>query len=54
MAKSKVWSTGSDPPDPIFAAIDAHREAAKVFDVAFRAGWKRNGYAQQRSRRLHY
>jgi hypothetical protein len=29
-----VWSTRSDPPDPIFAAIDVHREAYTAMEKA--------------------
>jgi hypothetical protein len=31
-------------PDPIYAAIASHREAAQVLDAAHRAAWIRNGY----------
>jgi hypothetical protein len=33
MNDQAVWSTRSDPPDPIFTAIDAHREAVTALET---------------------
>jgi hypothetical protein len=34
MNDQAVWSTRSDPPDPIFAAIDAHRATYTAMERA--------------------